>query len=177
MDYRKINSHIILLVIVIVFSVVIAWVLRRMIIERGFDAGTANIGFAIAIGVCGIIYLIIMATLANSIIPWIMKRLPEPKNNREITEEDLFEQDEVRNIHADLFPGLAIRDESEELDEIEPDMPASPAPSKPDWKEIHEKEIQYKLSLFLEYTHLTLGPYVTDEELKRLDDYIELFAR
>jgi len=76
MDYRKINSHIILSLIVLLVGVVISMLGRRIMLEKGFDAGTANITFLIILGVCVIGYLVILATLAHSIIPWVMKKLP-----------------------------------------------------------------------------------------------------
>lgn len=30
---------------------------------------------------------------------------------------------------------------------------------------------------FREYTHFAIGPYITEDELKHLDEYVELFAR
>ena len=43
MDYRKINSHIILLAIVIVVGLLVAMVARLMVLGQGVDAGTANL--------------------------------------------------------------------------------------------------------------------------------------
>lgn len=37
-------------------------------------------------------------------------------------------------------------------------------------------EAQERLDLFLRYAHLTLGPYVSSEDLLRLDDYIDSYA-
>ena len=76
MDYRKITSHIILSLIVLLVVVIISMFGRRIILEKGFDAGTANLTFVIILGVCVIRYLVILATLAHSIIPWVMKKLP-----------------------------------------------------------------------------------------------------
>ena len=143
MDYRKINSHIILLGIVIVVGLLVAMVGRAVALGHGADAGTANLTFLIVLGVCAVIYLIIIATLSQVVIPWIMKRLPVPKK-----EEETW-----------LAPGI------------------TPKPQTPDWKELHDREVQSKLSLFREYTHLSMGPYVSETELARLDEYVELFAR
>lgn len=52
MDYRKINSHIILLLIIIIVGVTISMIGRRVVLEKGFDAGTANLTFTIILGVC-----------------------------------------------------------------------------------------------------------------------------
>ncbi|MDD4416599.1 MAG: hypothetical protein PHI70_07440 [Proteiniphilum sp.] len=76
MDYRKINSHIILLLIVSIAGLAIAMVERLIVLEKGFDIGTANLTFVIILGVCLIVYLVILAALAHIIVPWIMKKLP-----------------------------------------------------------------------------------------------------
>ncbi|HCM19448.1 MAG TPA: hypothetical protein DIC46_01460, partial [Porphyromonadaceae bacterium] len=65
MDYRKINSHIILLLIVSIVGLIIAMVGRLVVLDKGIDAGTANLTFLIILGMCGIAYLIILATLSH----------------------------------------------------------------------------------------------------------------
>ncbi len=52
MDYRKINSHIILLLIVFIAALAIAMIGRLIVLELGVDAGTANLTFVIIFGVC-----------------------------------------------------------------------------------------------------------------------------
>ena len=79
MDYRKINSHIILLAIVIVVGLLVAMVARLMVLGQGVDAGTANLTFVIVLGVCAVVYLIIMSVFSHTIIPWIIRKLPEKK--------------------------------------------------------------------------------------------------
>ena len=77
MDYRKINSHIILSLTVLIVSVTISMIGRRITLEKGFDTGTANLTFLVILGICVIGYLIILATLAHIIVPWLMKKLPD----------------------------------------------------------------------------------------------------
>ncbi|SEA03877.1 hypothetical protein SAMN05216365_10881 [Porphyromonadaceae bacterium NLAE-zl-C104] len=79
MDYRKINSHIILLLIVSIVGLIIAMIGRLIVLEKGVDTGMANLTFVIILGMCGIAYLIILATLAHAIVPWIMKKLPDKR--------------------------------------------------------------------------------------------------
>ena len=67
MDYRKINSHIILLAIVIVVGLLVAMVARLMVLGQGVDAGTANLTFVIVLGVCAVVYLIIMSVFSHTI--------------------------------------------------------------------------------------------------------------
>lgn len=88
MDYRKINSHIILLLIVSVVGLAIAMVGRLIVLEKGVDTGTVNLTFVIILGVCGIAYLIILATLSHVIVPWIMKKLPNKKNTASTITDD-----------------------------------------------------------------------------------------
>jgi uncharacterized membrane protein len=82
MDYRKINSHIILLGMVIVVGLFAAIVVRMAMLGNGADTGTANLTFVLILGACAVLYLIIVSTLSNSVIPWIMRRLPAPKKPR-----------------------------------------------------------------------------------------------
>jgi hypothetical protein len=86
-DYRKLNSHVILLGIVIVVGLFAAIVVRMAMLERGADAGTANLTFVLILGASAVLYLIIISALSNSVIPWIMKRLPTPKK-RELGSEE-----------------------------------------------------------------------------------------
>jgi hypothetical protein len=79
MDYRRINSHIILLGMVIVVGLFAAIIVRLSMLERGADGGSANLIFVLILGASAVLYLIILSTLSNSVIPWIMRRLPAPK--------------------------------------------------------------------------------------------------
>ena len=153
MDYRKINSHIILLLIVIIVGLFIAMVGRLIVLERGADAGTANLAFVIICGVCVIIYLIILAALAHAIIPWIMKTLSPQKNavSKVVSESVPNEKEEMPKQSIE-----AIRQDSEKR---------------------YIKTLNAKINLFVEYSHLTLAPYITDSELLLLNEYIECYAR
>lgn len=156
MDYRKINSHIILLSIVLLVGVAISMIGRRVVLENGFDIGTANLTFLIIFGICVVFYLIILATLAHSIIPWVMKKLPRKNESTTILIEDIDNSPSEK----EKIPRL------QSIDEIRRNAD----------KLFTEKEIE-KINLFLEYAHLTMAPYITDDELSRLDDYIKCFAR
>jgi len=153
MDYRKINSHIILLLIVIIVGLFIAMVGRLVMLERGADTGTANLAFVIICGVCVIIYLVILAALAHAIIPWIMKNLSPQKNavSKTISVNASDEKEEMPKQSIE-----AIRQDSEKR---------------------YIETLNAKINLFLEYSHLTLAPYITDSELSRLNEYIECYAR
>lgn len=153
MDYRKINSHIILLSIVLLVGVIISMIGRRIMLEKGFDVGTANLTFFIIMGICAIAYMVILATLAHTIVPWVMKRIPKKKNATLIV------------------PPEKISDEKEEtpktsIEEIRQSV-----------NKFHVEEENNKINLFLEYSHLTMAPYLTDDELLQLDKYIRCYAR
>ena len=79
MDYHKINSHIILLLIVGIVSFGIATFIRWLSLDAEVEAGTAERIFWLVFAICIIAYLIIMATLAHIIVPWIMKKLSNKK--------------------------------------------------------------------------------------------------
>ena len=153
MDYRKINSHIILLLIVFIAGLAIAMIGRLIVLEQGVDAGTANLTFVIIFGVCLIIYLIIMATLAHAIVPWIMKKLPNKKRPAVVITDNDVSNEEKRTYTPSIED---IRKDAEKR---------------------HIEKQNGEISLFIEYSHLTMAPYVTDDELYRLDSCIELYAR
>ena len=39
------------------------------------------------------------------------------------------------------------------------------------------EKLSAQIRTFQEYTHLTMAPYIADDELLRLDEYIEYYAR
>lgn len=163
MDYRKINSHIILLLIVSIAGLAIAMVGRLIVLDKGADVGTANLTFVIIFGVCGIVYLIILATLAHVIVPWIMKKLPNKKNTAStITDDNVSNEttfDGTRCSQKGKMPEQSI----EEI--------------RKDAEKRHTEKQNAKINLFIEYSHVTMAPYITDDELFRLDKYIECYAR
>lgn len=153
MDYRKINSHIILLLIVSIAGLAIAMVGRLIVLEKGFDIGTANLTFVIILGVCLIVYLVILAALAHIIVPWIMKKLPNKKRTAIIiTDENVLNEEK--------------RIQKPSIEDIRKDA-----------EKRHIEKQNEKINLFIEYSHLAMAPYVTDDELYRLDSCIELYAR
>lgn len=147
MDYRKINSHIILLLIVFIAGLAIAMVGRLIVLDKGADVGTANLTFVIIFGMCGIVYLIILATLAHVIVPWIMKKLPNKKKIVPTITDNNVSNEEKRTQKPSIED---IRKDAEKR---------------------HMKKQNAETNLFLEYSHLTMAPYITDDELFRLDKY------
>lgn len=151
MDYRKINSHIILLLMVAIIAFAIAMVGRLVVLDKGFDAGTANLTFVIILGVCAIAYLVILATLAHVVIPWIMRKLPNRKN---------FEQKAKDATTNEKEKTLEIANQSRQT-----------------FEELQIEELNEKIKIFLTYSHLSIALLITDEELLQLDKYIECYAR
>jgi hypothetical protein len=152
MDYRKINSHIILLLIVLVVGLAIAMLGRLIVLDSGIDTGTANLTFVIILGVCIIAYLVILATLAHVILPLIMKKLPnKEKSTSAITGNNVSNEKEK-----------TPRQSAEDI--------------RQDFVRCQIEKQNDKINLFLEYSHLTMAPYVTDDELLRLDEYIRCYA-
>jgi hypothetical protein len=155
MDYRKINSHIILSLIVLLVGVTISMLGRRIMLEKGFDTGTANLTFLIILGICAIGYLAILATLAHSIVPWVMKKLPmKNKPASTVIKENTTVSDEKEETL-----------ELQSIDEIRQNAE----------KQRMEKQ-SAKINLFLKYSRLAMAPYITDDELFRLDEYIRCYA-
>ena len=108
--------------------------------------------FVIVIGICIVLYLIIWAVLGESVIPWVMTKLIKPRNT----------------VPTPDRPPISIANDEPAL------------PSITEIKENAEKQLiakrTEKLNLFLEYTHLTVGPHVSAEGLKRLYNCITRYA-
>jgi len=155
MDYRKINSHIILSLIVLFVGITISMIGRRVMLEKGFDAGTANLIFIIILGICVIGYLVILATLAHTIVPWVMKKLP--KKNKPTP--------------------IVIQDNNNVFNEKEEILEQSIEDIRLNADKLYIEKQTARINLFLEYSHLTMAPYITDDELLRLDEYIQCYAR
>lgn len=152
MDYRKINSHVILLLMVSVVGLAIAVAGRLIMLDKGFDTGTANLTFLIIIGVCVVFYLIILATLANVIVPWIMKIFPGKKRIKStLTEKNTSDKKEI--------------------------IPINPNVARQDFEKRQIEELNEKINTFFVYSHLSIALIITDEELFQLNKYIECYAR
>lgn len=167
MDYRKINSHIILMLIGIIFSFSIAVVGRFIMLAKGFDTVTANLTFLVVLSVFIIIYLIILSTLANIIVPWIMKKLP-------VREKDIPEA--IPEAIPDEIENLKEQEPQEEV--IEEPIPTQTIESiRQDSEKRYIEKLSAKIHIFQDYAHLIIAPYLTDNELLKLDEYIEHYAR
>lgn len=156
MDFRKINNQIIPLLLVITMSIAVAMSVRFVILQKGLDVGTANLVFLIMIGVCAIVYLAIVGIFGGAVVPWIMRKLPKPK---------------ASVMKPAKNTALPEKENPQEL------FVPSIAEIKNDIEKRHTEKVTVKIRVFHEYTHLTVGPYVSTESLVHLDNYIECFAR
>ena len=152
MDFRKINSCVILLAIVVVVGLLMSMVARLVILAKGADTGTANLVFIIVMGICMIFYLTVMAAfssvadfVADKIFPKIAgKNLPTAES--EIIEPaDNISENDIEHIKQEADKRFVERQREQ-------------------------------IELFRRYTHREVGPYITSNELVRLDRYIEYYA-
>lgn len=154
MDAKKIDSfQLIPLLLVIVATLVMATVIRFIVLAAGADTGTANLVLVIVIGVCAIVYLVI-ALVGESLIPWMFRKLPKP--DVPTPNETPVSTDNNEPNEPVLPPIVAIKEEAEKL---------------------FIARRTEKLNVFLEYTHLTVGPHVSAEGLECLRDCIARYAR
>ncbi|MDE6139662.1 MAG: magnesium transporter [Alistipes sp.] len=152
MDFRKINSYVILLAIVVVVGLLVSMVARLVILAKGADTGTANLVFIIVMGICMIFYLTVMAAfssvadfVADKIFPKIAgKNLPTAESGIIEPADNISEKD-IEHIKQEADKRFIER---------------------------QKKQIE----LFRRYAHREVGPYVTSDELVRLDRYIEYYA-
>ena len=152
MDLRKINSYMILLAIVVVVGLFVSTVARLVILAKGVDAGTANLVFLIMLGTCAIAYLTILAAF-SSIADFIAdKILPKIARKKALTAEA------TRIPPIDDIPDSDVEQIKQEAD-----------------KRFLERQKE-QIELFRRYGHREVGPYITSDELVRLDRYIEYYA-
>ena len=187
MDYRKINSHIVLLGIVIVVGLLAAIIVRLSMLENGADAGTANLTFLLILGVSAVIYLIIIATLSRYIIPWMMKLLsfltgkPIPQ---EVPEPEQKQAAEEEGPASEIASPVSVQEEKL-ADNHNLARSINPAPSpavdiekiKQDADQQYIERLKAKIDLFRRYAHTVIGPHITSDELGRLDEYIGQYAK
>lgn len=154
MDKKKIsNSPIIPWAITLVLCLAIATLIRLVALAKGVDSGTANLVFVIVMGCCVVLYLIIWAILGESLIPWMMKRFQD---------RQIASSEQIPRVSTNASP-------------TEQTLP-SIAEIKTEAEQKLLARRTEKLNLFLEYTHLVLGPYVSAEGLERLRDCIARYA-
>ena len=152
MDFRKINSYVILLAIVVVVGLLVSMVARLVILAKGADTGTANLVFIIVMGICMIFYLTVMAafsSVADFVADKIFPKIAE--KNRPTAESEIIEP-------ADNISEKDIEHIKQETD-----------------KRFIERQRE-QIELFRRYAHKEVGPYITSDELVRLDRYIEYYA-
>lgn len=148
MDIRKINSYVILLTIVVVVGLLVSMAARFVILAKGVDTGTANLVFLTMLGICAIVYLTIMATF-SSIADFFTDKIL-PKVTRKKLPVVAAEINRTSDPHVEQ-----IKQEAD--------------------KRFIERQKE-QIDLFRHYTHREVGPFVTSEELSRLDRAIECYA-
>ena len=148
MDLRKINSYMILLAIVVVVGLFVSTVARLVILAKG----VVNLVFLIMLGTCAIAYLTILAAF-SSIADFIAdKILPKIARKKALTAEA------TRIPPIDDIPDSDVEQIKQEAD-----------------KRFLERQKE-QIELFRRYGHREVGPYITSDELVRLDRYIEYYA-
>ena len=116
--------------------------IRLVALAKGVDSGTANLVFVDRHGVLRRSVSDYLGHTGESLIPWMMKRL----QNRQIVSPE-----QTPRVSTDASPA-------------EQTLP-SIAEIKTEAEQKLLARRTEKLNLFLEYTHLVLGPYVSAEGL------------
>ena len=152
MDFRKFDSYVILLAIVVVAGLLVSMVARFVILAKGADTGTANLVFVIVLGICAIFYLTIIA--ASSSVADFIIRVFTPRMARK------------KRLKAEAEPAEPVAEQSApDIERIKQEAD----------KRLAEQQRE-KVALFQRYGQLTVGPYITPDELARLGCYIDTYA-
>lgn len=159
MNYKRINSHLILLLTVIIAGLIVAASGRWIALGKGADTGTANLIFLIICGIAGIVYLTLVTILSHLLTP-VFAKLQAKKEPVTVVHEDAPESEQIPEQQpTEESPAFAPIEELKQIAEA---------------KQVRRTAEQIRT--FHEYTHYVVGPYVSTEGLSRLCDYIELYA-
>ena len=154
-------ENIILYLIVGFAGGVFATIARLFTLMMGFDAFTANVCFFLAIVVALSVYLSIHMVLRNLLIPWIGKiivRIPFFRRNfkaKELTENQSLDTKYEPQIE---FP-LSNLEEIRKVYQLEEDR----------------KQDETRATAIL-YTQTIFAPFILDQDLNRLCQYIDLYS-
>jgi hypothetical protein len=164
---------------------------RHIALQQSGDTGTANLTFVIVLAGIVFMYLLFLM-LWDSIHQIINKKrrtsriLPDDLSDDDIAQPIGLDGDDMYPYNASGIDGcedVNLMPDDEEVtddfseEETPPTIDTTPAPTRPDWVEVREREFQDRFAPFREYVHFAMEPYVSAEELARLDGYVELFAR
>jgi hypothetical protein len=154
-------ENIILYLIVGFAGGVFATIARLFTLMMGFDAFTANVCFFLAIVVALSVYLSIHMVLRNLLIPWIGKIIV-------------------------LIPFFRRNFKAKELTEIQSlDNKAEPQTEFPlsnleEIRKVHQLEEERKQdktrATAIQYTQTIFAPFILDQDLLRLCQYIDLYS-
>lgn len=137
MDFNKVSEHSILLIVTAIAAFVIAVVMRYLCIQSGYDTGTANLVFVIALGILVVLYLLLIKVIINQTERFIARR--RKKTIGGVAENTPI----IETVHDRI---------------------------------VREK-FEQSVTDYCVYTEKMLGKHIPVEELKRLNEYIDLFAR
>lgn len=154
MDAKNINSHIILLLTVIIAGLMVAVAGRWIALNNGADTGTSNLIFVIICGIAAVVYLTLVTTLSHLLTPWIAK-LQSKKTPTATVPGNTPVMKAVEELPT-LIP----------IEELKQNAEAQQA-----------RRTNEQIRIFHEYTHYVMGTYVSAESLSRLCEYIESYAR
>lgn len=155
MNYGRINSDWVLLLIVTAVGILTAAGVREYFIADGAEPGTAWVLFFVSLIVSAAIYFAILRALYKYMAPWIDRKIAKKhKPTAEI--EDIPETEDTPVIEQ--TPAV-------DIEKIKRDA---------DQQYIERRNT--KINLFQRYAHIAVGPYITTDELGRLDKYIECYA-
>ncbi|GAB6011997.1 hypothetical protein [Viscerimonas tarda] len=140
MDFNKISEYTILHIVTALAILITASVVRYACVRSGSDTGTANLVFAIVLGIEIVVYLILMKAIIYQVEKFSIWRKDKKTESNENTKNITTQEGSVHD--------RIVRERFEE-----------------------------SITLFQEYTQKTFGKYITADEIKKLNDYVELFAQ
>jgi len=176
MDFRKITDQHILLLVIAIAVLVMAGLVRLAALSAGLDVGTANIVFICVIGACVVAYLVIVFVLSDMVMPWLLKKLGFKERRKETKGSDDQTGTEV-GIGAGVSVGAGLQPQAQTQSQPQSTYLQEAERMRQAAVQMRDDELESNIRLFQSYAHRVLGPFITPEEILRLDKYIESYAR
>ena len=155
----KYFEHIVVYLSVIVVCVIIALFARVVALRLGVDEFTAQIVFWSVVAI-GIIIYSILSILVEGLFTALVKFF-FPKKQKDKTSDAEAEQ-VVDSVNS---PSAAEQQQSMDFDSIRQQQ-----------QKLMDQKIQDKRAIAIKYTQQQFAPYVSDKDLLKLCEYIELYS-
>ena len=159
----KYFEHIVVYLSVLVICVIIALFARVVALRLGVDEFTAQIVFWSVVAI-GIIIYSILSILVEGLFTALVKFF-FPKKQEEKTNDKASDAGAGQVVDGVGSPSSAQQQQSMDFDSIRQQQ-----------QKLMDQKVQDKRAIAIKYTQQQFAPYVSDKDLLKLCEYIELYS-